>query len=104
MPPQTSSRAGSGAAPYDAAPPPFRCARNADGFGSASVQLSGELDLATAPQVEQTVREARLVVLDLRELTFMDCAGMRVIVNAAERPRPDPRLATIAAPVAAPAH
>ena len=30
-------------------------------------------------------------MLDLRELAFMDCAGMRVIVDAAERARRDGR-------------
>jgi anti-anti-sigma factor len=47
----------------------------------------GELDLATAPEVEQRVVEAlrqggRTVVLDLRELTFMDSTGVRTIVAA----------------------
>ena len=77
------------------APPLFTCARSDGGFGAALVHLSGELDLATAPQLDQTLREAqldaRLVVLDLRELAFMDCAGMRVIVDAAERARRDGR-------------
>jgi anti-anti-sigma factor len=49
------------------------------------------LDLATAPSLEQTLRRAerraRLVVLDLRELTFMDSAGVHVIVNASVRAR-----------------
>lgn len=47
----------------------------------------GELDLATAPELEEQVlaaiREgARSVVLDLRELTFMDSTGVRTIVAA----------------------
>src|SRR3954451_1835463 len=47
----------------------------------------GELDLATAPELEDkvltAVRDAgRLVVLDLRELTFMDSTGVRTIVAA----------------------
>ncbi len=47
----------------------------------------GELDLATAPQLEGQVlpacREAAgEVVLDLRELTFMDSTGVRTIVAA----------------------
>ena len=47
----------------------------------------GELDLATAPELEDkvlgAVREGgRVVVLDLRELTFMDSTGVRTIVAA----------------------
>lgn len=48
--------------------------------------LAGALDLATTPQLERTLRDsqsqARLVVLDLRELAFMDCSGAHAIVNA----------------------
>ena len=47
----------------------------------------GELDLATAPELEEKVLAAvregdRSVVLDLRELTFMDSTGVRTIVAA----------------------
>ena len=47
----------------------------------------GELDLATAPELEDRVLAAVRaaegdVVLDLRELTFMDSTGVRTIVAA----------------------
>jgi len=47
----------------------------------------GELDLATAPELETGVLDAvrdgaKPVVLDLRELTFMDSTGVRTIVAA----------------------
>jgi anti-sigma B factor antagonist len=47
----------------------------------------GELDLATAPDMEQQVLTAvreggKAVVVDLRELTFMDSTGVRTIVAA----------------------
>jgi anti-anti-sigma factor len=46
----------------------------------------GELDLATAPQLEEAVlpplRDGATVVLDLRPLGFMDSTGVRVIVAA----------------------
>lgn len=47
----------------------------------------GELDLATAPALEEQVLSAvreggRAIVLDLRELTFMDSTGVRTIVAA----------------------
>ena len=47
----------------------------------------GELDLATTPELEEKVlaalQEGSLgVVLDLRELTFMDSTGVRTLVAA----------------------
>lgn len=47
----------------------------------------GELDLATAPELEDKVLNAlrdgdQVVVLDLRQLTFMDSTGVRAIVAA----------------------
>lgn len=47
----------------------------------------GELDLATAPELEDRVLAAlrgaeHPVVLDLRELTFMDSTGIRTIIAA----------------------
>ena len=47
----------------------------------------GELDIATAPQLEQAVSEATAgavseLVLDLRELTFMDSTGLRALAQA----------------------
>ncbi len=53
--------------------------------------VNGELDLATAPQLERALdvsqRDSLLVVLEPRGLTFIDCAGLRVIVDAAARAR-----------------
>jgi anti-anti-sigma factor len=50
--------------------------------------VAGELDLLTSPQLEQTLSEAqryaRMVTLDLRELTFIDCAGVHVILDTAD--------------------
>jgi anti-anti-sigma factor len=53
------------------------------------VQVVGELDVETTPQLEQTLREprAQLVVLDLRELAFMDSCGVHAIVNASVHAR-----------------
>ena len=55
---------------------PFVCSSTDGGLDAAWVHMAGELDIATVPQLEQTLREtqlqARLVVLDLRELAFMD--------------------------------
>lgn len=74
-----------------AEPSPFALSVRDDGRDAAWVCAVGELDLATAPRLEQTLRSAQLrtlrVVLDLRELTFMDCCGVHVIVNAGIRAR-----------------
>jgi anti-sigma B factor antagonist len=70
----------------DPASSAFVCFCTDDGLDAAWVHVAGELDVATAPQLERTLREAqqtaRLVLLDLRELTFMDSAGVHAIVNA----------------------
>jgi anti-sigma B factor antagonist len=60
-----------------------------DRNGRAVVAVRGELDLATAPELETVLLE-RLdggdeVVLDLRELQFMDSSGLRVLVTAHAR-------------------
>ncbi len=67
------------------------CTLRQSGREAAWVRLTGDLDIATAPQLQETLREAvlhaRRVVLDLRELTFMDCAGMHVILDARNHAR-----------------
>ena len=50
----------------------------------------GELDIATAPQLEQAVIDATSeaveeLVLDLRELTFMDSTGLRTLAQTNAR-------------------
>jgi anti-anti-sigma factor len=51
----------------------------------------GGPDIATVPQLEQTLREPRsqvpLLVLDLSELLFIDSSGVHAIVNASLRAR-----------------
>lgn len=53
--------------------------------------LSGEVDLATAPVVEDELRRAEasqdLIVLDLRDVSFMDSTGIRMLVAADRRNR-----------------
>ncbi len=55
--------------------------------GGTVIALSGELDLASSPDLEQKLDEvfasdAELVVLDLRELEFMDSTGLSVLIRA----------------------
>jgi anti-anti-sigma factor len=70
-------------------PAPFACTLRSDGWGSACLDLVGELDLATCPRFEQVLREAQadksIVSVDLQELAFIDCAGLSAIVHAAAR-------------------
>jgi anti-anti-sigma factor len=54
-----------------------------------TVRLRGELDLATAPVLAATVRPyaregCRELVVDVSELTFLDCAGITVLVELAD--------------------
>jgi anti-sigma B factor antagonist len=61
--------------------------------GRVVVDVRGELDLATAPELEATLARSldtgQDVIVDLRGLQFMDSSGLRVLVaaraHAAER-------------------
>jgi anti-sigma B factor antagonist len=50
------------------------------------VAVAGELDLASAPALDDTLRRldpaCEVVTLDLRALTFMDVAGLHAVVGA----------------------
>ena len=63
--------------------------------GAAWVCVAGELDLLTAPRLEQALRQAtgraRLVVVDLRDLTRVDAAGVDALVSASRGARRDGR-------------
>jgi anti-sigma B factor antagonist len=71
--------------------PQFVCSCTEGGLDADWIRVAGELDVATTPQLVRTLREsqshARLVVLDLRELAFMDCSGVNAIVDAGSRAR-----------------
>lgn len=56
----------------------------------ALVALQGELDMATAPVLERRLSQLqqngiRTIVLDLRELFFLDSSGVHVVVKARDR-------------------
>jgi anti-sigma B factor antagonist len=58
------------------------------------IELFGELDLASAPQVEHALARAEetsaeTIVLDLSALHFIDSSGIRVLLAASERSRRD---------------
>jgi anti-anti-sigma factor len=58
--------------------------------GATIVAASGELDLRTSPELEEHLdrvfsTDAQLVILDLREIEFMDSTGLRVLLTAHQR-------------------
>jgi anti-sigma B factor antagonist len=67
-------------------PAPFACSWSNGTPDSANVHIIGELDIATTPQLQRTLLEpqlqAQLVVLDMREVAFIDASGVHAIVNA----------------------
>ena len=71
--------------------PPFVCLRTRGAVDVGWVHIAGALDDARAVQLKRTLRErglrTRLVVLDLRELTFMDWSGVHAVVQASRRAR-----------------
>src|ERR1044072_7659036 len=75
----------------DASPPVFRYSWTDGASDAAWVRLAGELDIATAPRLGSALREprlqARLLVLRLRELAFIDNSGVHAIVDASVRAR-----------------
>ena len=67
----------------------FECRLREGGSDAAWVRVTGELDVATAPilarALSQADTRAQRVVLDLRELTFIDSSGVHVIIDASRR-------------------
>lgn len=59
--------------------------------GAMVVIASGEIDLASSPELRTALYDpetaAETVVLDLREVTFMDSSGLGVIVGQHKRAR-----------------
>lgn len=64
-------------------PPPFEI-DHAHVDGRLLLTLRGELDLATAPELEAAalpvIRDGGHVVIDLRGLGFIDSSGVRVLI------------------------
>jgi anti-sigma B factor antagonist len=75
--------------PAHHSPIPFRVqATHAPGWDQLT--LEGELDLASAPilqsELDRLERDpASMIVLDLRQLSFMDVAGLRALLEAHQR-------------------
>jgi anti-anti-sigma factor len=67
------------------------------------LSAAGELDIATAPELRERVTAAldagvRRLVIDLREVSFMDSVAIAVLVHASRLLEPDGRMAIVIAP------
>jgi anti-sigma B factor antagonist len=54
------------------------------------IAVSGELDLASSPALQEELdrvaaSDAKLLIIDLRDLDFMDSTGLSVLVRAHQR-------------------
>jgi anti-sigma B factor antagonist len=74
-------------------------------FDPSGVVLSatGELDVVTAPALRERLNAAldagvRRLVIDLREVSFMDSVSLAILVHASRRLDPDGRMAIVIAP------
>ncbi len=73
-------------------PPVFRILTNESG-SRVEIAIQGELDMATAPQLEaefgrvRALEDIELAVVDLRELAFLDSTGLEAIVKFESRSR-----------------
>jgi anti-anti-sigma factor len=78
-----------------ALPRPFVCTWGSEGVDGGWARVAGELDLAAVPRLMEALHDLEqktcLIVLDLRELTFLDAAGVHAIVDASIGARRDGR-------------
>ncbi len=62
-----------------------------DPDGAMRIALSGELDIAVAPEFEAALRralaESKSVIVDLDQLVFMDSSGLHRLAAAGARAR-----------------
>ena len=49
------------------------------------VEVAGDLDLQAVPLLDAIGRDPCFVVLELREVTFIDCSGIRALLDARRR-------------------
>jgi anti-sigma B factor antagonist len=61
-----------------------------DREGALWVAIAGELDLATAPLLEEKLAQAEIsgessIVIDLSAVTFIDSSGLRALLDATAR-------------------
>jgi anti-sigma B factor antagonist len=64
--------------------------RDGDPVGTVVITLAGELDLASADQLEAVIRDTEetdigWIVVDLSDVRFIDSTGLSVLLNAKKR-------------------
>src|SRR2546426_2364846 len=64
--------------------------------GRVTMAFSGELDISRADEVEQELERIEsakppILVLDLRQLDFLDSTGLRIVLSADSRARKEGR-------------
>src|SRR4051794_20551585 len=79
--------------PEDFLPKPFRCEVDKRD-GTVHLRPSGDLDMSTVPELEAALRAARgdgarRIVVDLRELDFMDSTGITLVTRYNNESRRD---------------
>jgi anti-anti-sigma factor len=67
-------------------PPPFRCDVEDAGDGVVRIRPAGELDISTAPILQDRLTDAlaggaRLLIVDLSALEFMDSTGLTLLTR-----------------------
>jgi anti-sigma B factor antagonist len=64
----------------------FDLSSEQDANGRVRIAVRGELDLATAGQLEEAIARAdgRPLLVDLRGLSFMDSTGVRILLQASD--------------------
>jgi anti-sigma B factor antagonist len=77
--------------------------------GAAVIRVTGEIDVASVQDLDACVRKARShysphLILDLAEVDFMDCTGLRVLADASTNIRNDGGSVAIARPSRQAAH
>ena len=64
--------------------------RDRDPVGTVAIALSGDLDLATADELDAAIRAAEetdigWIVVDLSDVSFIDSTGLSVLLHAKKR-------------------
>jgi anti-anti-sigma factor len=73
-------------------PPPNLSLQQESRNGVTRIAVAGELDMASAPTLAQSLTEAEregthAILLDLRDLAFIDSSGLYAILSASTRAR-----------------
>jgi anti-anti-sigma factor len=72
-------------------PQPWCCQATRDADGVTRIVLTGELDMAVAPEfgaeLSRALADSTSVIVDLGQLVFMDSSGLHLLATAAAHAR-----------------